>query len=48
MIKKSKVFLIHGLIYYKTDYFEQSDVINESRCYVEEKWAELFPDEKMI
>lgn len=31
-----------------TDYFEQSDVINESRCYVEEKWAELFPDEKMI
>lgn len=31
-----------------TDYFEKSDVINEGRCYVEEKWAELFPDEKMI
>ena len=31
-----------------TDYFEQSDVINESRCYVEEKWAELFPGEQMI
>lgn len=31
-----------------TDYFEQSDVINESRCYVEEKWADLFPGEQMI
>lgn len=31
-----------------TDYFEQSDIINESRCYVEEKWADLFPGEQMI
>lgn len=31
-----------------TDYFENSDVINESRCYVEEKMKALFPDEQMI
>jgi len=28
-----------------SDYFEKSGFINESRCYVEEKMAELFPDE---
>lgn len=31
-----------------SDYFEKSDLINESRCYVEDKMAELFPDEQMI
>lgn len=31
-----------------TDYIEKSDVINESRCYVEEKMKALFPDEQMI
>ena len=28
-----------------TDYFENADVINQSRCYIEEKQAELFPEE---
>lgn len=27
------------------DYFESATVINESRCYVEEKQTELFPEE---
>lgn len=27
------------------DYFENLEVINDSRCYVEEKWKELFPEE---
>lgn len=31
-----------------TDYLEKSNVINESRCYVEEKMKALFPDEQMI
>lgn len=31
-----------------SDYIEKSAVINESRCYVEEKWTDLFPDEQMI
>lgn len=31
-----------------SDYFEKSDLINESRCYVEEKMKEFFPDEQMI
>lgn len=28
------------------DYFENIDIINESRCYVEEKRVELFPEEE--
>lgn len=31
-----------------TDYFEKIDVINEGRCYVEDKMKLLFPDEQMI
>lgn len=31
-----------------TDYFEKSDLVNESRCYVEGKMKELFPDEQII
>jgi len=31
-----------------TDYLENADKINQSRCYVEEKMAELFPNEQMI
>ncbi|MBD5152066.1 MAG: hypothetical protein HDT16_06160 [Oscillibacter sp.] len=31
-----------------SDFWEKSDLINESRCYVEEKMAELFPNEQMI
>ncbi len=30
------------------DYLEYAEVINQGRCYVEEKMAELFPDEQMI
>ena len=31
-----------------TDYFEKIDVINEGRCYVEDKMKLLFPDEQMM
>ena len=31
-----------------TDYFEKFDVINEGRCYIEDKMKLLFPDEQMI
>ncbi len=30
------------------DYIKCAELINEGRCYVEEKRAELFPDEQMI